>query len=65
MFVQLYFGGIFVRKFIKWLGVVFGGLLGLLLVILLALSLVGGARLTRTYDVQVEAITIPTDAESI
>ena len=53
------------RKFFKWFGIVLGSLLGLVFLAVVGLSLVGGARLNRTYDVQVETITIPTDTESI
>ena len=53
------------KMFFKWLGILLGSLLGLILVLLIALSLVGGARMNRTYDVQVEKLTIPTDAESV
>lgn len=53
------------QKFFKWFGIVLGSLLGLIVLALVGLSLSGGARLNRTYDVQVENITIPTDAESV
>jgi mono/diheme cytochrome c family protein len=42
-----------------------GSLVGLVLALLTALFLVGSARLNRTYDVNVENIPIPSDAESI
>ena len=53
------------RNFFKWFGIVLGSLLGLVILALVVLSVVGGARMNRTYDVQVQAISIPTDAESI
>jgi mono/diheme cytochrome c family protein len=53
------------RKFFKWLGIVLGGLLGVILLVPVILSFIGGMRLNRTYDVQVENIAIPTEAESI
>jgi len=53
------------KKFFKWVGIILGSLLGLIIVLLTVLSLVGGARLNRTYDVQAENFAIPTDAESI
>lgn len=53
------------KKVLKWIGIVLGGLIGL--VLLLALGLYAKARLefSRKYDVQVESISIPTDAASV
>lgn len=53
------------KKILKWFGIVLGSLLGLVVLTLVALSLIGGARLNRRYDVQVESISIPTDEQSI
>jgi mono/diheme cytochrome c family protein len=49
----------------KWVAILLGSLLGLILAILTALFLVGTARLNRKYDISVENIPIPSDAESI
>jgi len=53
------------RKILKWIGIVLGGLLGLLVAAVVVLVIVGGARANKKYDIPVETITIPTDAEAI
>src|SRR5512139_243314 len=53
------------RKFFKWLGIVLGSLVGLILLILLGFYISANIRLNKTYSVQAEAVTIPTDPESI
>jgi mono/diheme cytochrome c family protein len=53
------------KKFLKWLGILIGGLLVLVVLAVVTLGLLGGARLNRTMDIQPEALTIPTDAGSI
>jgi len=53
------------KKIFKWIGIVLGSLVGLILVTVLTLFLVGNARLNKTYDVPSSDLTIPTDAASI
>ena len=53
------------QQVFRWIGIVFGSLLGLLLVAGAALYLMGNARLNKTYDFETSNLTIPTDAESI
>lgn len=53
------------KTFFKWFAIVLGSLLGLIVLVVLGLSLKGSSMLNKTYDVQAEALTIPTDAESI
>lgn len=53
------------KKVLKWIGIVLGLLVGLLLIAGIALYSMGNARLTQTYDFQASNITIPTDAASI
>lgn len=53
------------RKVLKWIGIVLGGFIGLLLVAAVVLSIIGAARLNRTHDIQAEAITIPTDEAAL
>jgi mono/diheme cytochrome c family protein len=50
------------KKFFKWLGIVLGSLIVL---VLLGLAVKGNSILDKTYNVQVETFTIPTDAASI
>ncbi len=53
-------------KVLKWVGIVLGGLIGLLVVAGLVIYFVGGARFNRSYaSIQAEPVTIPTDAESV
>jgi mono/diheme cytochrome c family protein len=49
------------RKVLKWIGIIVGGLLGLIVVALVVLSFVGGTQLKKTREVEVETITIPDD----
>lgn len=53
------------RKLLKWIGIVLGGLILLLLVLVGVVYAVSEARFNRTYAVTVKAVTIPTDPESI
>lgn len=53
------------RKVFKWVGIVVGGLVVLSAVLLIVLYFMGNARLTKTYSIQPEAVTIPTDAAAI
>ncbi len=52
-------------KVLKWVGIVLGGLIGLLIVVGLVIYIAGGARFNKKYDIQAEEVSIPTDAESI
>ncbi len=53
------------RKVLKWIGIVLGGLVLLLVIAGISLYLVARGRLNRDYDIQVEAITIPTDEATV
>lgn len=53
------------RKVLKWIGIVVGGLVGLLLIAAVGLYAKTQIQLDKTYDVQVASVAIPTDAESI
>ena len=57
-----------IRKIIKWIGIVLGSLIGLLVlafVILYTIGTVKWSRMHGKYDVPVETIAIPTDEASI
>jgi mono/diheme cytochrome c family protein len=45
-------------KVLKWIGIVLGGLIGLLILAILGLSFAGGARLNKTHRVQAQNIPI-------
>ena len=53
------------NKVFKWVGIVLGSLIGLVLIAGLVLYFMGNARLNKTYDFSPSNITVPTDAESI
>ncbi len=53
------------RKVLKWLGIVLGGLVGLILIAAIALYVSATVRLNKHWDIQPEAVTIPTDAASV
>jgi cytochrome c553 len=53
------------KKLLKWTGIVLGSLVALLLVTAVVLFVIGSKRLNRTYDIQPEAIAIPTDEAAI
>ena len=54
------------KRVLKWVGISIGGLVGLLVVLVVVLIVLGTTlRLNKTYDIEVAAIPIPTDAESI
>lgn len=53
------------KKFFKWLGIVLGALVGLLLIVLAVFYFKGNAALSQSYNIPPENIPIPTDAASI
>jgi len=53
------------RKAFKWIGILLGSLIGLLLVAGLVLFTIGNSRLNKTYDFPPSDIILPTDAASI
>lgn len=53
------------KKFFKWIGIVLGSLVGLVLVVGVVFYLKGNASLNKTYDFPPSDITIPTDEASI
>lgn len=53
------------KKVLKWIGIVLGGLLGFLVVAAAVSYALGSSRLNKTHDVQVENIAIPTDEEAV
>jgi cytochrome c553 len=54
------------KKLLKWIGIVFGGLIGLTLLAGLILYPIGMKKFTRTYpNIAVESVNIPADADAI
>ena len=52
-------------KVLKWIGIILGGFVLLLIIAAVVLSFVGNARLDKTMNVQVESISIPTGAAAL
>jgi cytochrome c553 len=53
------------KKVLKWIGIVLGSLVALLVVAAAVLYILGSARLNKTYDIQPEAIAVPTNEAAI
>jgi mono/diheme cytochrome c family protein len=52
-------------KILKWVGIILGALVGLAVLAVVVLNVLTITRINRTYDVEVESITIPTDEASL
>ncbi len=53
------------KKALKWAGIALGGLLGAIVIVLVILYFVGGARINKTYDIQVASVAVPNEAGAI
>lgn len=53
------------KKILKWIGTVLGGLIALVLLVALVLYTKSRLEFSRKYDIQVEAVTVPADAAAI
>lgn len=53
------------KKLLKWIGIVLGGLAVLIIVAAVGLSIAGEAKLKKTRQVQAESITVPADAAAL
>jgi cytochrome c553 len=58
-------GDVEMKKTIKWIGIVVGGLIGLLVLTIVVLGVVGGEQAKKSYDIPIEEIFIPTTTEAI
>ena len=57
-----------IRKILKWIAIVLGSLVGLLVLVVVALFIIGEVKWNQTYenyDIPVETIPIPTDEASL
>jgi mono/diheme cytochrome c family protein len=52
-----------VRKVLKWIVIVLGGLLGLIVLIAAATYIIAGERINRTYEITPEVVEIPEQAD--
>lgn len=53
------------RKTVKWIGIILGSLVGLILILAITLIIIGTSRLNKTYDIQPAAVPIPTDPTAV
>jgi mono/diheme cytochrome c family protein len=53
------------KRILKWVGIALGGIIGLVVIVVLAAFGLATSSLNKTYDISVESIPIPTDAASI
>ena len=53
------------KRIFKWIGIVLGSLIGLLLVAGVVMYFIGNSRLNKVYDIPPSGITLLTDAASI
>ena len=51
--------------FLKWMGIILGILIALILIAVTSTYLITGNKLDRRYEIQVEPLEIPADAEAI
>jgi len=54
-----------VKKIFRWIGIILGSLIGLILITVVVLYFIGTARMNKIYTVEPSNLTLPTDAESI
>jgi cytochrome c5 len=54
-----------VKKVLKWIGIVLGGLVALIVLIVAGLYISASMRLNKTYNISVEAVKIPNDPAAI
>jgi tetrahydromethanopterin S-methyltransferase subunit G len=52
------------KRILRWIGIVFGVLVGLVVLAVAGVYAVTEARINRTYDIRVEEVPIPTDADA-
>jgi len=53
------------RKFLKWFGVIAGGLVVVAILLVVVLFFVGSRKVNRTYDVAIAPVAIPSDTASV
>lgn len=53
------------RKVLKWLGIILGSLVGLVVILTGILIAIGTSRLNKSYDIQPAAAAIPTDQDAL
>ncbi len=52
-------------KILKWVGIVLGSLIGIVVIAAVVLYFVGSNKVNKTYDIEVAAVTVPTGEQAI
>ncbi len=52
------------KKALKWLGLILGGLVGLVVLVVIVLFIIGGSKIGQVYNTPQETLTVPTDTEA-
>lgn len=53
------------KKILKWIGILLGSIMGLALIFIAVMYFSVSSRWNKTYDIQTQMVTVPTDAEAI
>ena len=53
------------KKWLKWLGIIVGGLIALVVIALVVVMGNGRSQFNKTYDITVPALNIPTDETAV
>jgi mono/diheme cytochrome c family protein len=53
------------KKVVKWIGIILGGLVGLLALAAVVLYMIGTSKLNKKYNVPVDTIKVPADAQAV
>jgi len=53
------------KTLLKWLGIIFAVLVGLIVILVAAVFIMSNTRLNKVYSIQVESVAVPSDPESI
>jgi cytochrome c553 len=54
-----------IKKVLKWIGIILGSLVGLLVLAAAVLYMIGSSKINKEYQVPIKAIPVPADAQSI
>lgn len=53
------------KKVLKWIGFILGGLVALVVLAAIIVFIIGGSKIGRVYNIPQETLTVPTDTEAI